>query len=125
MLYHILALQLLYCLMMISKNNNVQVLNKMGYSKGDDLFDEYMELVDTAKYKIEKFIKRWPTPSAIIALRNDLMKKYFQFDVREHDSEIYSSDVVLLAVIWSSLCGGKTCKDHAWFYFENNSWCSI
>ena len=30
----------------------------MGYSKGDDLFDEYMELVDTAKYKIEKFIKR-------------------------------------------------------------------
>lgn len=58
MLYHILALQLLYCLMMISKNNNVQVLNKMGYSKGDDLFDEYMELVDTAKYKIEKFIKR-------------------------------------------------------------------
>lgn len=58
MLYHILPLQLLYCLMMISENNNVQVLNKMGYSKGDGLFDEYMELVDTAKYKIEKFIKR-------------------------------------------------------------------
>lgn len=30
-----------------------------------------MELVDTAKYKIEKFIKRCPILSAIIALRND------------------------------------------------------
>ena len=36
----------------------VHVLNKKGYTEGDYIFDEYMELVDTAKYKIERFIKR-------------------------------------------------------------------
>lgn len=98
----------------------VQVLNKKGYTEGDYIFDEYMDLVDTAKYKIETFIKRCPLSFAIMALRNDLMRRYFQYDKRDPDSEIYSSDVVLFAVIWSSLCGGKTCKEHAQFWFDYN-----
>lgn len=98
----------------------VHVLNKKGYSEGDYIYDEYMVLVDSVKYKIEKFIKRCPFPFAIISLRNDLMRRYFQYDVWDPDSEIYTSDAVIFALIWSSLCGDKTCKEHAHFWFDNN-----
>lgn len=48
-----------------------------------------------------------------MALRNDIRRKYFQYDERKSDYAIYTSDVVLLVVMLSSLCGSHDCREHA------------
>lgn len=55
-----------------------------------------------------------------MALRNDIRRKYFQYDERKSDYAIYTSDVVLLVVMLSSLCGSHDCREHAKFYFIYN-----
>ena len=98
----------------------VKVLNKRGYYEGDYLFDEYMDYVYRAKQKVERFIKKCPENFAVMAMRQDLSRKYFQYDDRDPDFVVYNSDVVLMVVLWSSLCGNKDCKEHAQFWFEHN-----
>lgn len=55
-----------------------------------------------------------------MSLRNDIRRKYFQYDERKSDYVIYTSDVVLLVVMLSSLCGNHDCREHAVFYFIYN-----
>lgn len=55
-----------------------------------------------------------------MSLRNDIRRKYFQYDERKSDDVIYTSDVVLLVVMLSSLCGNHDCREHAEFYFIYN-----
>lgn len=98
----------------------VNVLNKKGYHEGDFFFDDYMDYVYSAKQKVERFIKRCPLTFAVMALRQDIARRYMQHDKRDPECVIYTSDVVLMAVIWSSLCGNKDCKEHARFWFEHN-----
>ena len=47
-----------------------------------------------------------------MALRNDIRRKYFQYDEWKNDYVIYTSDVVLLVVMLSSLCGNHDCREH-------------
>lgn len=55
-----------------------------------------------------------------MALRNDIRRKYFQYDERKSGYVIYTADVVLLVVMLSSLCGNHDCREHAVFYFIYN-----
>lgn len=80
-----------------------------------------MYQVETARDRAERFLKKRPLPTAIMALRNDIRRKYFQYDERKSDDVIYTSDVVLLVVMLSSLCGNHDCREHAEFYFIYNS----
>lgn len=100
----------------------VQALHERGYTEDDAFFDDYMYHVETARDRAERFlkIKKRPLTTAIMALRNDIRRKYFQYDERESDYVIYTSDVVLLVVMLSSLCGNHDCKEHAKFYFIYN-----
>ena len=98
----------------------IRVLNNRGYFEGQYFFDSYMRYVSRAKEDAEYFLARSPLTFAIMALRQDIARRYFQHDKREPDSVIYTSDVVLMVVIWSSLCGNKDCKEHAQFWFKYN-----
>lgn len=100
----------------------VQALHERGYTEDDAFFDDYMYQVETARDRAELFlkIKKRPLTTAIMALRNDIRRKYFQYDERKSDYVIYASDVVLLVVMLSSLCGNHDCKEHAKFYFIYN-----
>ena len=98
----------------------ISVLNHRGFFEGQYFFDSYMKYVSRAKEDAEYFLARSPLTFAIMALRQDIARRYFQHDKREPDSVIYTSDVVLMVVIWSSLCGNKDCKEHAQFWFKYN-----
>lgn len=100
----------------------VQALHERGYTEDDTFFDDYMYQVETARDRAERFlkIKKRPLTTAIMALRNDIRRKYFQYDERKSDYVIYTSDVVLLVVMLSSLCGNHDCREHAEFYFIYN-----
>ena len=98
----------------------VKILNKKGYYEGDCVFDDYMDYVYSAKHKVERFIKKSPLTFAVMAMRQEIARRYFQYDERDLDYVVYTSDVVLMAVIWSSICGNKDCKEHALFWFEHN-----
>ena len=98
----------------------VQALHKFGYTENDEFFDDYMYRVETARDRAERFLKKRPLTTAIMALRNDIRRKYFQYDERKSDYVIYTSDVVLLVVMLSSLCGNHDCREHARFYFLYN-----
>ena len=62
----------------------VQALHERGYTEDDVFFDDYMYQVETARYRAERFIKKRPLTTAIMALRNDIRRKYFQYD-EEYD----------------------------------------
>lgn len=81
-----------------------------------------MYQVETARDRAERFlkIKKRPLTTAIMSLRNDIRRKYFQYDERKSDDVIYTSDVVLLVVMLSSLCGNHDCREHDEFYFIYN-----
>ena len=81
----------------------VQALHEHGYTEDDAFFDDYMYQVETARDRAERFLKKRPLTTAIMALRNDIRRKYFQYDERKSDYVIYTSDVVLLVVMLSSL----------------------
>ena len=98
----------------------VQALHEHGYTEDDAFFDDYMYQVETARDRAERFLKKRPLTTAIMALRNDIRRKYFQYDERNSDYVIYTSDVVLLVVMLSSLCGNHDCREHAKFYFIYN-----
>lgn len=98
----------------------VQALHERGYTEDDAFFDDYMYQVETARDRAERFLKKRPLTTAIMALRNDIRRKYFQYDERKSDYVIYTSDVVLLVVMLSSLCGNHDCRERAKFYFIYN-----
>ena len=98
----------------------VQALHERGYTEDDAFFDDYMYQVETARARAERFLKKRPLTTAIMALPNDIRRKYFQYDERKSDYVIYTSDVVLLVVMLSSLCGNHDCREHAVFYFIYN-----
>lgn len=98
----------------------VQALHERGYTEDDAFFDDYMYQVETARDRAERFLKKRPLTTTIMALRNDIRRKYFQYDERKSDYVIYTSDVVLLVVMLSSLCGNHDCREHAKFYFIYN-----
>ena len=91
----------------------VQALHEHVYTEDDAFFDDYMYQVETARDRAERFLKKRPLTTAIMALRNDIRRKYFQYDERKSDYVIYTSDVVLLVVMLSSLCGNHDCREHA------------
>ena len=72
----------------------VQALHEHGYTEDDAFFDDYMYQVETARDRAERFLKKRPLTTAIMALRNDIRRKYFQYDERKSDYVIYTSDVV-------------------------------
>lgn len=98
----------------------VQALHERGYTEDDAFFDDHMYQVETARDRAERFLKKRPLTTAIMALRDDIRRKYFQYDERKSDYVIYTSDVVLLVVMLSSLCGNHDCREHAQFYFIYN-----
>lgn len=98
----------------------VQTLHEGGYTENDAFFDDYMYQVETARDRTERFLKKRPLTTAIMSLRNDKRRKYFQYYERKSDDVIYTSDVVLLVVMLSSLCGNHDCIEHAEFYFIYN-----
>lgn len=98
----------------------VQALHERGYTEDDAFFDDYMYQVETARDRAERFLKKRPLTTAIKALRDYIRRKYFQYDERKSDYVIYTSDVVLLVVMLSSLCGNHDCREHAQFYFIYN-----
>lgn len=91
----------------------VQALHERGYTEDDAFFDDYMYQVETARDRAERFLKKRPLTTAIMVLRNDIRRKYVQFDERKSDYVIYTSDVVLLVVMLSSLYGNHDCREHA------------
>ena len=62
----------------------VQALHERGYTEDDAFFDDYMYQVETSRYRAERFLKKRPLTTAIMALRNDIRRKYFQYD-EEYD----------------------------------------
>lgn len=91
----------------------VQALHERGYTEDDAFFDDYMYQVETARDRAERFLKKRPLTTAIMVLRNDIRRKYVQFDERKSDYVIYTSDVVLLVVMLSSLYGNHDCREYA------------
>lgn len=67
----------------------VNVLNKKGCHEGDFFFDDYMDYVYSAKQKVERFIKRCPLTFAVMALRQNITRRYLQHDKREPEFVIY------------------------------------
>lgn len=61
----------------------VQALHERGYTEDDAFFDDYMYQVETAQDRAERFLKKRPLTTAIKALRNDIRRKYFQYDERK------------------------------------------
>ena len=50
----------------------VKVLNQRAYFEGDDVFDEYMEYVESAEKKASRFIKRHPLTFVVMAFSQEL-----------------------------------------------------
>lgn len=122
MLNSILVFLLPLILSQIFMNSMYRLFMREDHTEDDAFFDDYMYQVETARDRAERFlkIKKRPLTTAIMALRNDIRRKYFQYDERKSDYVIYTSDVVLLVVMLSSLCGNYDCREHAQFYFIYN-----
>lgn len=55
-------------------------IHEHGYTVVDVFFDNYMYQVETARDRAERFLKKRPLTTAIMGLRNDIRRKYFQYD---------------------------------------------
>lgn len=61
----------------------IYALNKRGYQEDEQRFEDYLEYVERAPKKAASFIKRHPILPAVIALREEIAKKYFPYDKRD------------------------------------------
>lgn len=76
--------------------------------------------VENAHFKAEIFCRAHPHDYLRLAFLNDIKRKYFQYDKRNPDYIVYNPEVVLLVVLWSTLCGNTTCEQHSDFWFNYN-----
>ena len=77
-----------------------------------------MQQIRNAPELAEAFCKIHPNEILYLTFLNDIRHKYFQYDKRNADYAVYTPEVVLLVVLWSTLCGNTTCKKHADFWFN-------
>lgn len=59
------------------KEQYVQAFQEREYTD-DAFFDDFMYQVETARDRAERFLKKRPLTTAIMALRNDIRRKYGQ-----------------------------------------------
>lgn len=74
-------------------------------------FVQYMQQIRNAPELAEAFCKIHPNEILYLTFLNDIRHKYFQYDKRNADYAVYTPEVVLLVVLWSTLCGNTTCKN--------------
>lgn len=95
-------------------------LYKRGHTEDELFFQNYMFEVENAHFKAEIFCRAHPHDYLRLAFLNDIKRKYFQYDKRDPDYIVYNPEVVLLVVLWSTLCGNTTCEQHSDFWFNYN-----
>lgn len=76
--------------------------------------------VENAHFKAEIFCRAHPHDYLRLAFLNDIKSKYFLYDKRNPDYIVYNPEVILLVVLWSTLCGNTTCEQHSYFWFNYN-----
>lgn len=66
--------------------------------------------VENAHFKAEIFCRAHPHDDLRLAFLNDIKSKYFLYYKRNPDYIVYNPEVILLVVLWSTLCGNTTCE---------------
>ena len=93
---------------------------KRAHIEDELFFQNYMFEVENAHFKAEIFCRAHPHDYLILAFLNDIKSKYFLYDKRNPDYIVYNSEVILLVVLWTTLCGNTTCEQHSYFWFNYN-----
>lgn len=78
-------------------------LYKRGHTEDSMFFVQYMQQIRNAPELAEAFCKIHPNEIFYLTLLNDIRHKYFQYDKRNVDYAVYTPEVVLLVVLWSTL----------------------